>query len=64
VERGACTGLRHWKTPLTALAARALFNRAVKRFQEEGGTVSEGLSSVLIGARDIGEVRLTIRKCR
>lgn len=44
------------KTPLTALAAQALFNRAVKRFQEEGGNVPDGLSSVLIGARDIGEV--------
>ncbi|AZO34146.1 MAG: aldehyde dehydrogenase family protein [Mesorhizobium sp.] len=44
------------KTPLTALAAQALFNRAAKRFQEEGGNVPEGLCSVLIGARDIGEV--------
>ncbi|MCY0453379.1 aldehyde dehydrogenase family protein, partial [Klebsiella pneumoniae] len=44
------------KTPLTALAAEALFRRAAKRFQEQGGSVPEGLSSVLIGARDIGEV--------
>ncbi|MER8759778.1 aldehyde dehydrogenase family protein [Mesorhizobium sp. M0976] len=44
------------KTPLTALAAQALLQRAVKRFQEEGGSVPEGLSSVLIGTRDIGAV--------
>ena len=44
------------KTPLTALAVEALFGRAVKRLREEGGSVPEGLSSVLIGARDVGEV--------
>ncbi|SJM30282.1 L-piperidine-6-carboxylate dehydrogenase [Mesorhizobium delmotii] len=44
------------KTSLTALAAQALFNRAVKRFRQKGGSIPEGLSSVLIGARDIGEV--------
>ncbi|MER9832267.1 aldehyde dehydrogenase family protein [Mesorhizobium sp. M0134] len=44
------------KTPLSALAAQALLNRAVNRFQEEDGSVPEGLASVLIGARDIGEV--------
>lgn len=44
------------KTPLTALATQALFGRAVKRFQDEGGSVPHGLAGVLIGARDIGEV--------
>jgi aldehyde dehydrogenase (NAD+) len=40
------------KTPLTALATQALFERAVKRF----GRIPSGLSTVLIGGRDIGEV--------
>ena len=39
------------KTPLTALAVQALFQRAAARF----GEVPEGLSSVLIGGREIGE---------
>ncbi|WP_156920009.1 L-piperidine-6-carboxylate dehydrogenase [Comamonas composti] len=39
------------KTPLTALAAQALFTRAAKRF----GETPEGLSQVLIGGREVGE---------
>ncbi len=39
------------KTPLTALAVQALVERAAQKF----GGVPEGLSSVLIGGRDIGE---------
>ena len=39
------------KTPLTALAVQALFERAAARF----GGVPEGLSSVLVGGREIGE---------
>ena len=39
------------KTPLTALASQALFNRAAEEF----GGVPEHLSSVLIGGREIGE---------
>ena len=39
------------KTPLTALATQALFERAARRF----GDVPVGLSSVLIGGREIGE---------
>ncbi|GEQ98620.1 aldehyde dehydrogenase [Iodidimonas gelatinilytica] len=39
------------KTPLTALACQALFERAVKRF----GAAPEGLSQVIIGAADVGE---------
>jgi aldehyde dehydrogenase (NAD+) len=39
------------KTPLTALAVQALFDRAAARF----GGVPDGLSSVLIGGRDVGE---------
>ncbi|MFT4183614.1 MAG: aldehyde dehydrogenase family protein, partial [Rhizobium sp.] len=40
------------KTPLTALASQALFERALARF----GDAPEGLSQVLIGDRVIGEV--------
>jgi NAD-dependent aldehyde dehydrogenases len=39
------------KTPLTALAVQALFERALARF----GDAPEGLSSVVIGGRDVGE---------
>ncbi|MCP3441143.1 aldehyde dehydrogenase family protein [Bradyrhizobium sp. CCGUVB14] len=44
------------KTPLTALATQALFDRAVKRFQREGGSICAELSSVLIGGRELGQV--------
>ncbi len=40
------------KTPLTALACQAIFDKAVKRF----GDAPKGLSQVLIGDRAIGEV--------
>jgi len=40
------------KTPLTALAVQALFERAAARFGEDAPT---GLSAVLIGERDVGE---------
>ena len=40
------------KTPLCALATQALFERAAKQF----GDAPAGLSSVLIGGRDIGEM--------
>jgi aldehyde dehydrogenase (NAD+) len=39
------------KTPLTALAVQALFERAATRF----GEVPAGLSSVLVGGREVGE---------
>ncbi len=44
------------KTPLTALATHALFERAVKRFVAEGGSAPEHLAALLIGGREIGEV--------
>ncbi|MGY2843589.1 aldehyde dehydrogenase (NAD+) [Bradyrhizobium sp. USDA 4509] len=44
------------KTPLTALAAQALLERALKRFNQDGGNAPEGLSTVLVGGREIGEV--------
>jgi len=43
------------KTPLTALATQALFERAVTRSGQNGGIAPEGLSAVLIGGREIGE---------
>jgi aldehyde dehydrogenase (NAD+) len=39
------------KTPLTALACQALFLRAARRF----GDAPEGLSQIVLGAREIGE---------
>jgi aldehyde dehydrogenase (NAD+) len=39
------------KTPLTALATQALFERAAKRF----GDAPAGLSALLIGGREVGE---------
>ncbi|MGR6467156.1 L-piperidine-6-carboxylate dehydrogenase [Rhizobium sp. PAMB 3182] len=46
------------KTPLTALASQAILERAIARF----GDAPEGLSSVLIGDRAIGEVLVDDRK--
>ena len=43
------------KTPLTALAADALFGRALRRFRADGGSAPDGLSAVLVGGREIGE---------
>jgi len=40
------------KTPMTALACQAILERAIAKF---GGDAPEGLSSVIIGMRDIGE---------
>jgi aldehyde dehydrogenase (NAD+) len=44
------------KTPLTALATQALFDRALQRFRQEGGTAPDGISTVLFGGHEIGEV--------
>ncbi len=43
------------KTPLTALASQAIFDRALKRF----GDAPEGLSQVLVGGPDVGEALVT-----
>jgi aldehyde dehydrogenase (NAD+) len=40
------------KTPLTALATHALFNRAAARF----GGVPDGLCALLVGGRELGEL--------
>lgn len=46
------------KTPLTALATQALFQGALRRF----GDASDGLSSLLIGGRDLGGVLVEDRR--
>ncbi len=46
------------KTPLTALACRALFRRALERF----GDAPEGLLDIAIGGRDIGEMLVDDRR--
>jgi aldehyde dehydrogenase (NAD+) len=51
----ACVWKPSEKTPLTALAAQALFERAVKRFLAGGGNAPASLSSVILGAREAGE---------
>lgn len=44
------------KTPLTALATQAIFEKALARFIAEGGKAPANLSTLLIGGREIGEV--------
>ncbi|KAA3518635.1 aldehyde dehydrogenase family protein [Agrobacterium vitis] len=44
------------KTPITALATQAIFEKAVRRYVAAGGSAPDGLSTVLIGERAIGEV--------
>jgi len=48
----ACIWKPSEKTPLTALATHALFEKAAAKF----GGVPEGLSALIIGQRDIGEL--------
>jgi aldehyde dehydrogenase (NAD+) len=43
------------KTPLTALASQALFERALARFTAHGGTAPAHVSQVLIGTREVGQ---------
>lgn len=43
------------KTPLTAAATHALFERALTRYRAAGGVAPDGLSALLQGARTIGE---------
>ena len=44
------------KAPLSALATQSLFERARRRFLAEGGGAPVGLSTLLIGGREIGEI--------
>jgi aldehyde dehydrogenase (NAD+) len=43
------------KTPMTALATQAIFEKALARFVAEGGEAPANLSTLLIGGREIGE---------
>ena len=52
----ACVWKPSEKTPLTALATQALFDRAAARWAAARGSVPPGLSTLLIGGREIGEV--------
>ena len=44
------------KAPLTALAVQALFDRVMQQFRANGDTVPDGLSTLIIGGRTVGEV--------
>src|SRR5690606_35606195 len=44
------------KTPLTALATQAIFERALTRFIDDGNVAPKNLSTLLIGSREIGEI--------
>lgn len=50
------------KTPLTALATQALLGRALKRFEQGVGIAPDGLSALLIGSQQIGEVLVDHQK--
>lgn len=43
------------KTPLTALATHALFDRAVAAYKTAGHAMPEGLSALIIGGKEVGE---------
>jgi len=44
------------KSPLTALATHAIFERALKRYVNDGYDAPEGLSALIIGAKETGEM--------
>jgi aldehyde dehydrogenase (NAD+) len=43
------------KTPLTALATQAIFERAAQKFQATFGNIPEGLATLLIGDASVGQ---------
>jgi aldehyde dehydrogenase (NAD+) len=43
------------KTPVTALACKAIFERALARFAESGPPAPEGLSEIVLGTTSVGE---------
>ena len=43
------------KTPLTALATQAIFDRAAKKFEAKFGTIPQGLATLLIGDATVGQ---------
>lgn len=50
------------KTPLTALATQAIFEKALARYIADGGKAPKNLSTLLIGGREIGEVMVDHEK--
>src|SRR5437899_5673422 len=48
------------KTPLTALAAQSLFERAARRFS----ATPDGLSQVVLGGREVGEALARDKRIR
>lgn len=44
------------KTPVTALACAALFERALKKFRAAGHDAPDGLCEIILGDRKVGEV--------
>ncbi|MEQ1409090.1 aldehyde dehydrogenase family protein [Neorhizobium sp. Rsf11] len=50
------------KTPLTALATQAIFDRALTRYVAEGYSAPKNLSTLLIGGREIGEILVDHKK--
>ncbi|MGO9174398.1 MAG: aldehyde dehydrogenase family protein [Rhodomicrobium sp.] len=51
----ACVWKPSEKTPLCALAAQALFERALKRFRADGGIAPDHLSAIAVGGPEAGE---------
>jgi aldehyde dehydrogenase (NAD+) len=43
------------KTPITALACQALFDRAAEKFRKAGHKIPKNLSQAVIGGREVGE---------
>ena len=43
------------KTPLTALATQAIFERAAKKFEAKFGNIPKGLATLLIGEASVGQ---------
>jgi aldehyde dehydrogenase (NAD+) len=43
------------KTPLTALATQAIFDRAAKKFESKFGSIPAGLATLLIGDATVGQ---------
>jgi aldehyde dehydrogenase (NAD+) len=56
VAGDACVWKPSEKTPLTALATQALFERALKAYRAAGHAAPDGLSELIIGRADVGEV--------
>jgi aldehyde dehydrogenase (NAD+) len=51
----ACVWKPSEKTPLSALAAHALFEKAVARYREAGHVAPDGLSAVILGGREAAD---------